>query len=190
VPVNVRETSLEGVFIIMPKRFGDERGFFEETWSARDLEAEGIDLPFVQDNHSFSATVGTLRGLHFQAPPHAQDKLVRCTQGAIFDVAVDIRVGSPTYGQWIGEELSRENGRQLLVPRGFLHGFLTLLPNTEVQYKCTDYYAPECDGGVRWDSVPIAWPLAPGSAPVLSQKDALAVEFSGFLSPFTYEASS
>ena len=102
--------------VITPKRFGDDRGFFEETWSARDLKAEGIDLVFVQDNHSYSAPVGTLRGLHYQAPPHAQDKLVRCTRGAIFDVAVDIRVGSPTYGQWVGEELSRENGRQLLVP--------------------------------------------------------------------------
>jgi dTDP-4-dehydrorhamnose 3,5-epimerase len=188
VPIYIEEAALSGVFIVTPRRFGDERGFFEETWSARDLKAEGVILSFVQDNHSFSATVGTLRGLHFQAPPHAQDKLVRCTQGAIFDVAVDIRVGSATYGQWVGEELSRENGRQLLVPKGFLHGFLTLLPNTEVQYKCTDYYAPDYDGSVRWDSVPVAWPLAPGIVPVLSQKDALAPEFCDFNSPFTYEA--
>ena len=186
MPIHVKETILEGGFIITPKRFGDARGFFEETWSARDLKAEGIDLPFVQDNHSFSGPQGTLRGRHFQAPPHAQDKLVRCTQGAIFDVAVDIRVGSPTYGQWVGEELSRENGRQLLVPKGFLHGFLTLVPDTEVQYKCTDYYAPECDGGVRWDSLDIAWPMAVGQAPVLSPKDAEAQAFADFSSPFRY----
>ena len=189
MPIEMRKTALEGVVVITPKRFGDDRGFFEETWSARDLKAEGIDLPFLQDNHSFSATVGTLRGLHFQAPPHAQDKLVRCTQGAIYDVAVDIRVGSPSYGHWVGEELSRENGRQLLVPKGFLHGFLTLLPNTEVQYKCSDYYSPDCDGGVRWDSLPIAWPLSPESTPVLSEKDAVAPEFSDFRSPFSYEAA-
>lgn len=190
MPIVVRKTALGGVVVISPKRFGDSRGFLEESWSDRDLKAEGIDLSFVQDNHSFSAAAGTLRGLHFQAPPQAQDKLIRCTQGAIFDVAVDIRLGSPTYGQWVGEELSRENGRQLLVPNGFLHGFLTLEPNTEVQYKCTAYYAPECEGAIRWDSVSITWPLAAGSTPVLSQKDALAPEFSDFRSPFTFEASS
>ena len=186
MPVEVKKTALNAVLKFMPKRFGDDRGFFEETWSARDLKAEGVDLNFVQDNHSYSAPVGTLRGLHFQAPPHAQDKLVRCTRGVIFDVAVDIRVGSPTYGKWVGEELSRENGKQLLVPKGFLHGFLTLAPDTEVQYKCTDYYAQECDGGVRWDSLGIAWPLALGQAPVLSPKDASAQGFADFSSPFRY----
>ena len=186
MPVDVKMTALEGVLLITPKRFGDDRGFFEETWSARDLKAEGVALDFVQDNHSYSAPVGTLRGLHFQAPPHAQDKLVRCTRGAIFDVAIDIRMGSPTYGQWVGEELSRENGKQLLVPKGFLHAFLTLVPDTEVQYKCTDYYAPECDGGVRWDSLDITWPLDAGQTPVLSPKDASAQAFAVFSSPFGY----
>ena len=186
MPVDVTKTALEGVLLITPKRFGDDRGFFEETWSARDLKSEGVDLNFVQDNHSYSAPVGTLRGLHFQAPPHAQDKLVRCTRGAIFDVAVDIRVGSPSYGKWAGEELSRENSKQLLVPKGFLHGFLTLVPDTEVQYKCTDYYAPECDGGVRWDSLYINWPLDAGQTPVLSPKDASAQAFADFSSPFCY----
>jgi dTDP-4-dehydrorhamnose 3,5-epimerase len=186
VPVNVKMTALEGVLLITPKRFGDDRGFFEETWSARDLKAQGIALDFVQDNHSYSAPVGTLRGLHFQAPPHAQDKLVRCTRGAIFDVAVDIRVGSPTYGQWVGEELSRENGKQLLVPKGFLHGFLTLVSDTEVQYKCTDYYAPECDGAVAWDSLGIAWPLPAEQVPVLSPKDTEAQAFADFVSPFRF----
>jgi dTDP-4-dehydrorhamnose 3,5-epimerase len=187
--MKVRPTALLGLLQLTPPRFGDSRGFFEETWNARTLAAAGIALDFVQDNHSYSAPVGTLRGLHYQAPPHAQDKLVRCTRGAIFDVAVDIRVGSPTYGLWVGEELSRENGKQLLVPKGFLHGFLTLEPDTEVQYKCTDYYAPECDGGVRWDSLGIAWPLASGQAPVLSPKDAEAQAFADFASPFRYEVA-
>ena len=114
------------------------------------MQEAGLDYDFVQDNHSLSARVGTIRGLHFQSPPHAQDKLVRCGKGALFDVAVDIRRGSPTYGHWTGCELSFENGKQLLVPAGFLHGFVTRAPDTEILYKCTDYYAPECDGAVRW----------------------------------------
>jgi len=131
-----------------------------------------------------SAMAGTLRGLHFQAPPHAQDKLVRCTRGAIFDVAVDVRLGSPTYGQWLGLELTPQNGRQLLIPKGFLHGFLTLKPDTEVQYKCSDYYAPDFDGSVRWDSLGIDWPIC--GAPILSAKDAKAIPFAKFQSPFAY----
>ena len=150
--VQIEDTKLSGVKILTPARFGDERGFFSESWNRQRMEAHGIDLDFVQDNHSMSAEVGTIRGLHFQAPPHAQDKLVRCGQGALFDVAVDVRVGSPTYGDWVGVELTAENGRQMLVPKGFLHGFITRAPMTEIIYKCTDYYAPECDGAVRWDS--------------------------------------
>lgn len=184
--IEVNELKAKGLLAILPKRFGDDRGFFEETWSSRDLNSVGINLVFLQDNHSYSAPVGTLRGLHYQAPPHAQDKLVRCSRGAIFDVAVDIRLGSPTYGQWEGLELSRENGKQLLVPKGFLHGFLTLEPDTEVQYKCTDYYAPESDGSVRWDSAGIVWPLGPSQVPVLSPKDVAAQHFADFVSPFTY----
>jgi dTDP-4-dehydrorhamnose 3,5-epimerase len=137
----------------------------------------------VQDNHSFSAEVGTLRGLHYQRPPRAQDKLVRCTRGAIFDVAVDFRAGSATYGKWVGVDLTAENGRQLLVPKGFLHGFVTRVADTEVQYKCTDVYAPDCDGAVRWDDpdIGIDWGV---SAPVLSVKDAAAPLLRDVTSPF------
>ena len=136
--MNVEQTALPGVLLITPARFGDHRGFFSETWHRKRMIEAGVDIDFVQDNHSMSAQVGTLRGLHFQAPPHAQDKLVRCVRGSVFDVAVDIRKGSPTYGHWVGYELSAENGAQLLVPKGFLHGFLTRVPDTEVIYKCSD----------------------------------------------------
>ncbi|KMW59350.1 dTDP-4-dehydrorhamnose 3,5-epimerase [Candidatus Rhodobacter oscarellae] len=184
--MEIIETKLSGVLILTPKRFGDARGFFSESWNARRMADVGLDYAFVQDNHSMSMEVGTLRGLHFQAPPHAQDKLVRCGRGALFDVAVDIRVGSPTYGQWVGEELSFENGKQLLVPAGFLHGFVTRAPETEIIYKCSDYYAPACDGAVRWDSCGIEWGFA--GAPVLSDKDAAAVALRDFQSPFTWSA--
>ena len=148
----------------------------------------GVDIDFVQDNHSLSSQVGTVRGLHFQSPPHAQDKLVRCGRGRLFDVVVDVRVYSPTYGQWMGEELSFENGKQLLVPKGFLHGFMTLEPETEIIYKCSDYYAPECDGSVRWDSCGIDWPIEIAS-PVISEKDTAAQTLDQFNSPFVYECS-
>ena len=183
--MQIEHTTLSGVLILTPARFGDARGFFSESWNKRRMEEHGIDMEFVQDNHSISGEVGTLRGLHYQAPPHAQDKLVRCGQGRVFDVAVDIRVGSPTYGQWTGAELSAENGKQLLVPKGFLHGFVTREPNTEVLYKCTDYYAPECDGAVRWDSCGIDWGLE--GAPVLSAKDERAVALADFESPFKFD---
>ncbi|WP_421982327.1 dTDP-4-dehydrorhamnose 3,5-epimerase [Roseibium sp.] len=181
----VEQTGLSGVLLITPRRFGDERGFFSESWSKRAFAECGIDIEFVQDNHSLSATTGTVRGLHFQAPPHAQAKLVRCGRGRIFDVAVDIRRGSPTYGNWYGTELSFENGRQLLVPAGFLHGFMTLEPDSEIVYKCSDFYAPDCDGAVRWDSCGIDWPLA-GIEPVLSEKDAAAPTLAAFETPFEY----
>ncbi len=183
----VRETSLTGVVILEPPRFGDERGFFSESWNRRRMAEAGLDIDFVQDNHSMSSETGTLRGLHFQAPPHAQTKLVRCGRGSIYDVAVDIRRGSPTYGAWIKEEISFDNGRQLLVPEGFLHGFITLQPMTEVIYKCSAYYAPEADGSVRWDSVGIDWGHL-ASEPILSDKDANAVPFEEFVSPFQWEA--
>ena len=148
----------------------------------------GFDIDWVQDNHSVSAQVGTVRGLHFQAPPHAQAKLVRCGRGALFDVAVDIRKGSPSFGKWFGAELSFENGKQMLVPAGFLHGFVTRAPDTEIVYKCSDYYSPECDGAVRFDcpQIGIDWGMA-GIAPVLSEKDKTAPTLDSFDSPFVYE---
>lgn len=178
-------TKLSGVTLLVPQRFGDARGWFSETYNAARMRAAGFDLDFVQDNHSFSAALGTLRGLHYQRPPHAQDKLVRCTRGAIFDVAVDVRRGSASYGQWVGVDLTADNGHQLLIPKGFLHGFVTRAPDTEVQYKCSDIYAPDCDGGVRWDDFGIDWGLT--SAPVLSDKDRVAPKFADFVTPFGME---
>lgn len=186
--MQIEETGLSGVKILTPNRFGDSRGFFSESWNRRTLADQGIEMDFVQDNHSVSAQVGTIRGLHFQAPPAAQDKLVRCGRGRLWDVAVDIRKGSPSYGRWIGVELSAENGRQLLIPKGFLHGFVTREPDTEICYKCTDYYAPDCDGAVRWDSCGIDWGLT--TDPVLSDKDAAAPALAAFDSPFTWDGSA
>jgi dTDP-4-dehydrorhamnose 3,5-epimerase len=184
--ISVIQSGLSGVLILTPRRFSDERGFFSESWNRRSLEEAGVHLPeFVQENHSFSRQAGTLRGLHYQAPPHAQGKLVRCGRGRLFDVAVDARRGSPTYGRWFGTELSFENGRQLWVPAGFLHGLLTRDPDTEVIYKCTAHYAPEAEGEVRWDSVGIDWGLE--GEPLLSEKDAAAVPFEAFDSPFTWD---
>ncbi|SFU17974.1 dTDP-4-dehydrorhamnose 3,5-epimerase [Sedimentitalea nanhaiensis] len=183
--MQIEKTALSGVLILTPARHGDARGFFAESWNRRRLAECGIDLDFVQDNHSLSGAVNTLRGLHFQAPPHAQAKLVRCGRGRLYDVAVDIRKGSPTYGHWVGADLSAANGRQMLVPAGFLHGFVTREPNTEILYKCSDYYAPECDGAVHWDSCGIDWDLS--AAPLLSPKDAGAVPLADFDSPFVWE---
>lgn len=187
--MNTEQTSLSGVLVITPKRFGDHRGFFSESYSAKRFAEAGVDIEFVQDNHSVSETVGRVRGLHFQAPPHAQAKLVRCGRGRLWDVAVDIRKGSPTYGQWFGTELSFENGKQLLIPAGFAHGFVTLEPGTEIVYKCSDYYAPEYEGAIRWGDpdLGIDWPLYAGMEPVLSGKDAEAAQFSALDSPFTWE---
>jgi len=185
--MQIEPSGLPDVLILTPRRFGDARGWFTETWSRQALARAGLTTPdFVQDNHSFSAPRHTLRGLHYQRPPRAQDKLVRCSRGAVLDVAVDVRKGSPRYGAWVAVELSADNGRQLYVPRGFLHGFLTLTEDCEVQYKCTDYYAPECDGAVRWDSLGIDWGDV---VPVLSQKDAEAIRFADFDSPFDHAAS-
>ena len=184
--MNVIKTPLPGVLILEPARFGDARGFFSESWTKRRLAEHGLEYDFVQDNHSMSSEVGTLRGLHFQSPPHAQAKLVRCGRGRFLDAVVDVRVGSPTYGRWLIEELSFDNGRQLLIPEGFLHGFLTREPMTEIIYKCTDYYAPECDGAVRWDSCGIDWGLS--GDPILSPKDAAAPALADFASPFQWVA--
>ena len=171
--MNVIETALAGVRILEPQVFGDARGWFMESWSQKKMEDAGICVDFVQDNHSFSAQKGTLRGLHYQLNPMAQAKLLRVSRGAIFDVAVDIRRGSPTYAQWVGVELSAENYRQLFIPRGFAHGFITLTDDVEVQYKADNLYAPDCDGNIRWDDpeIGIAWPITPV---VLSEKDAAA----------------
>lgn len=184
--MQIEETALPGVLALTPRRFGDARGWFAESWNQRTLAEAGLDLPdFVQDNHSLSAAAGTVRGLHYQAPPHAQGKLVRCARGALWDVAVDVRRGSPTYGAWVGDELTAENGRQLWIPEGFLHGFLTLQDDTEIAYKCTAHYAPEADGAVLWSSCGIDWPLGERT-PFLSTKDAAAPAFADFASPFVH----
>jgi len=169
---DIRFLRLEGVAEITPSRIGDQRGFFSETWNARDLHAAGITLDFVQDNHSRSSERGVLRGLHFQLPPYAQDKLVRVTRGAIFDVAVDIRRESPTFAQWVAVEISAASWNQLLVPKGFAHGFVTLQPDTEVIYKTTSHYAPEYDRAIRFDDpdISIAWPI-PAADLILSDRD-------------------
>lgn len=177
------------VQLIHPRRHGDERGWFTEVYNRDTFAARGITCTFVQDNHSLSAPIFTLRGLHFQTPPRGQDKLVRCIRGRIFDVAVDVRKGSPTYGQWVGEELSAENGRQLFVPVGFAHGFVTLEPDCEVEYKCSDTYAPDQDGGLSWDdaSIGIDWPIPAGVAPEMSAKDRIQPSLAEFDSPFPYD---
>lgn len=171
--MKVTETRLQGVYVVEPQVFGDARGWFTESWSEKKLAAAGIKADFVQDNHSYSAQKGTLRGLHYQLNPMCQAKMLRCTRGSIFDVAVDIRKGSPQYGQWVGIELSAENHKQLFIPRGFAHGFITLTDDVEVQYKADNYYAPECDGNIRWDDpdIGVEWPLEPV---ILSDKDKAA----------------
>lgn len=173
--IEVRPAGMDGVLEIIPKRFSDARGFFSETYNAVRLAEAGVDLVFVQDNHSFSTRRGVLRGLHYQLPPKAQDKLVRVIRGAIFDVAVDIRKGSRTFGQWLGLELSAEKWNQLLVPKGFAHGFVTLEESTEVIYKVTDYYSPEDDRSILYNDpvIGIEWPVAPEDIQ-LSPKDASA----------------
>lgn len=184
----ITETALADVKIITPRRFGDARGSFAETYNAETLAAQGITTPFVQDNQSWSRETGTVRGLHFQAPPAAQAKLVRVLQGVIWDVAIDIRAGSPTYGQSVGVELSDENFQQLLIPAGFLHGFITRTPDCVVAYKCSATYAPETEGAVRFDDPDLAidWGIPAGDA-VLSDKDAVAGSFADLVTPFTYE---
>jgi dTDP-4-dehydrorhamnose 3,5-epimerase len=175
------------VVSITPAMFEDARGWFSETYNRDRCVAAGIDAMFVQDNQSLSRHVGVVRGLHFQRPPDGQAKLVRCLRGAIWDVAVDIRRGSPTYGQWVAAELTAENRRQLYIPIGFAHGFVTLAPDTEIAYKCSALYAPHSDGGIRWDDPDLAlpWPLT-GDA-VVSDKDTALPGFAAFDSPFPYD---
>ena len=185
--MQVLTTELPGVLIIEPDRFGDTRGFFSESWNRRRMAGHGVEIDFVQDNHSLSVEPGTLRGLHFQTPPHAQAKLVRCGRGAFMDVVADIRHGSPTYGRWLGVDLSFENGRQLLVPEGFLHGFVTRQPETEIIYKCSDYYAPDCDSAVRFDDPDLAIDWGLDGPPILSDKDAAAPRLRDLPAYFTWE---
>ena len=168
--MEITKTKLDGVVVIEPAVFGDKRGFFMESWSKRAFAEAGLNYDFVQDNHSASTVKGTLRGIHFQRGEAAQAKLVRCTRGAVLDVAVDLRPNSPTYKQWISVELSEENKRQLLIPRGFGHGFLTLTDEVEFMYKADNFYAPEADGGIRWNDPELAvdWGIA---EPILSDKD-------------------
>lgn len=176
--------------LIKATRYGDHRGFFAETYSRRRYLEFGIETEFVQDNHSLSKEAGTIRGLHFQAPPFAQAKLVRCGRGAIFDVVVDIRRGSPNYGRWEGFKLTADNGHQLFVPVGFAHGFSTLEPNSEIVYKCSDYYVPEAEGSLIWNDadIGITWPNL--DKLTVSKKDAVAPALAEFESPFIYGENS
>lgn len=170
--MEIRPLGLEGVLEIRPARIGDSRGFFSETWNAEAFQEYGLALTFVQDNHSYSAARGVLRGLHYQLPPHAQDKLLRVVRGSIFDVAVDIREGSPSFGKWVALEISAREWNQILVPKGFAHGFLTLEPDTEIVYKVTDCYSPDHDRSIRYDDpdLSIPWPIQ-ASELQLSEKD-------------------
>ena len=174
--MQVNDLGLGGVLEIIPKKIGDQRGFFAETYQRQRFIDAGITLDWMQDNQSYSADRHVLRGLHFQTAPQAQDKLIRVLKGSVFDVAVDIRGGSPTYGKWVSCVLSAEKFNQLLIPKGFAHGFLTLEPHVEVLYKVTAPYAPDCDRGISWNdpAIAIAWPLEAGRQPILSGKDAAA----------------
>jgi dTDP-4-dehydrorhamnose 3,5-epimerase len=185
--VNIESTEIHDVKIITPQKWGDQRGFFSETYSSAKLKAEGIDLEFCQDNHSFSQEICTLRGLHFQIAPFAQDKLLRVTKGSIFDVAVDIRNGSPSFGSWVGRVISAELWNQILIPAGFAHGFCTIAPDTEVQYKVSAIYSLENERGIAWNDPDIAieWPLN-DRAPILSDKDKQYPLLSETPSYFTY----
>ncbi|NVJ97160.1 MAG: dTDP-4-dehydrorhamnose 3,5-epimerase [Alphaproteobacteria bacterium] len=184
----VEEFPIAGLYAFTPKKFGDDRGFFSETFNARAFDEVVPGVSFVQDNHSLSRDPGVVRGLHFQTPPHAQGKLVRVTRGRVIDVAVDIRLGSPTYGQHVALELSADNWKQFWIPAGFAHGFCTIEPDTEFCYKVTDYYAPDCDSGIAFDDpdLGIDWPFDRKSA-ILSGKDTVLQSFKDFKSPFVFE---
>lgn len=185
--MDITSLAIPEVKVLTARKHGDARGFFSETYSKPTFARLGIDLEFVQDNQSLSADRFTVRGLHYQTPPFAQDKLVRVLRGSIYDVAVDIRRGSPTYGRWVGATISAELWNQILVPVGFAHGFCTLEPDTEVVYKVSAPYAPDCDRGLRWNdpAFGIDWPAGDAEA-LLSDKDGRAPGFEGFDSPFTY----
>lgn len=179
--------AIPDVKLIRPRKFGDSRGFFSEVHNENAMRDAGLDIHFVQDNHSWSEAPGVLRGLHFQTPPSPQAKLVRVVRGSIFDVAVDVRKGSPTYGRWVSAEISAENWTQILVPRGFAHGLLTLEPNTEVLYKVDGFYDGSADSGLIWNDpdIGIVWPT--GTEPQLSEKDGKLQRFADWDSPFVYE---
>jgi dTDP-4-dehydrorhamnose 3,5-epimerase len=188
--IETRALGLEGVCEIVPRKFGDQRGFFSETYNRKAYAEAGLDMEFVQDNHSFSAVAGTLRGLHFQNPPMAQHKLVRVIRGAVFDVAVDIRKGSPDYGKWVGLPLSADDWNQIFVPKGFAHGFVTLVPDTEVIYKVSEFYSAEHDRSIRFDdpAIGIRWPEFEGTVQ-LSQKDRSAPLLAECDAGFIYEGA-
>ena len=183
--VTAAPTGIPDVIMLAPRRIRDDRGWFAETYNARSFAPMIGDIDFVQDNQAFSAARGTLRGLHFQCPPQPQAKLVRVLKGSIFDVAVDIRAGSPTYGRWIGVTLTAEGSEQLFVPHGFAHGYCTLEPGTEVAYKVDGFYAPDCDAGLAWDdpTLGIDWPISRDEV-ILSDKDRRLPAFKDFASPF------
>lgn len=185
--MEVRNLAIEDVKLCIPRRFGDARGFFVETWNDRLFREKVADATFVQDNHSLSVPAGTIRGLHFQRPPSAQGKLVRVARGSVLDVAVDLRRGSPTYGQHVKAVLTAEKGEQLWIPAGFAHGFRTLEPDTEFLYKVTDFYSAPDDGGLIWNDADLAidWMLD-GREAVLSAKDEKLPRFADFVSPFEY----
>ena len=185
------KTDLPGVLVLTPRKHADARGYFVETFSEKAFAAAAVQTGFVQENQSCSLLPGTVRGLHFQRPPAAQAKLVRVLRGAVFDVAVDLRRGSPTYGRWVGKTLTAEGGEQLLIPRGFAHGFCTLEARTEVAYKVDSFYAPDCDSGLKWDDpdLNIAWPVEAGAA-ILSDKDARLGAFRDFATPFAFAESA
>lgn len=184
--MTITPTAIPKVLLVEPKKHGDARGFFSEVYKESVLAEYGFTEPFIQDNHAYSAEAGVLRGLHYQSPPFAQDKLIRVTCGSIYDVSVDIREGSPTFGKWVGVELSADNWLQLLVPKGFAHGYLTLEPDTEVLYKVTNPYAPECDKGVLWSDseIGVEWPIS--SLPILSAKDEVQPLLKEIELEFTY----
>lgn len=181
--MEVTQTGIAGLVVVTPKVFGDSRGFFLETYSRRAFAAAGLDYDFVQDNHARSGKKGTLRGLHFQRPPAAQAKLVWVTRGAVFDVAVDLRRASPTYGRWFGVELSEDNFKRLMIPRGFAHGYVTLTDNAEFQYKVDNLYSPADDGGIAWNDpdIGVAWPV---TDPILSDKDKVQPRLAEAGTPF------
>ncbi|MEY8308835.1 dTDP-4-dehydrorhamnose 3,5-epimerase [Erysipelotrichaceae bacterium 51-3] len=188
--MKVTETAIPGVLIIDTDVFGDHRGYFTETYSKPKYEKLGIDVDFVQDNMSFSAAEGTVRGLHWQNPPYAQSKLVSCTKGRVIDVAVDIRKGSPTFGKWVSCELSADNHRQFFIPQGFAHGFLTLSPDVEFRYKVDNVYNKESEGAIRYDdpTVNVDWgTLLEGREAILSDKDKIAPELADSNNHFVYE---
>jgi dTDP-4-dehydrorhamnose 3,5-epimerase len=188
--MEIKSTNLPGVQLVKPRYFHDPRGHFVETYNKRSAQEFGVTACFVQDNQSLSIQRGTVRALHFQLPPKPQAKLVRVLQGRIYDVAVDLRVGSPSYGRWTAETLTASGGEQLFVPRGFAHGFCTLEPNTEVAYKVDEYYAPEWEQGLAWNDPTFAinWPVTPDEA-ILSDKDRKLGRFADFDSPFRYDGS-